>query len=402
VFDRKMSGTEEHHYEVIARGFDDTDKTVCMACITGQDLRAAAEPDVTEMECSFCEAEALDDDRPIAAPLEAVLTLVMDAVGFLYWSMDSDEMPHNAREVFNISVYDSTDVVSEVCSDEVSSEVLEAMFELLHFKEWTDTHIVYSNPDEVLRYGWESFCDKVKYTSRFVFLATPDQSALHHPDELTATEMLQRLEQIIGGVGLVQQEPAARILWRGRLAHDQAKAVEWNNAADLGAPPRDKASNNRMSPAGIAMFYGSDDIDTVVAEIGSHSTKRYAVVGTFETTKPMNLLNLVDLPPTQNVFSRLADGTTSRFVFYATSPGIWPSQSRSTAKSTSSTCRPKWSPSTCAWSHGTTSTESCSEARRTAESTACCLLMHRPARILRWRQSTHVFSSGPTTPRPCG
>jgi RES domain len=45
------------------------------------------------------------------------------------------------------------------------------------------------------------------------------------------------------------------------------------------------ASNSRMSPAGITMFYGSDDIATAVAEIGAHSSRRHAILGQFETTR---------------------------------------------------------------------------------------------------------------------
>lgn len=50
------------------------------------------------------------------------------------------------------------------------------------------------------------------------------------------------------------------------------------------------------------MFYGSDDIDTVVAEIGAHSTNRYAIVGAFKTVRDLTLLNLADLPPVPSPF----------------------------------------------------------------------------------------------------
>lgn len=50
------------------------------------------------------------------------------------------------------------------------------------------------------------------------------------------------------------------------------------------------------------MFYGSADIDTVVAEIGAHSTQRYAIVGAFETTRELTLLNLADLPPVPSLY----------------------------------------------------------------------------------------------------
>jgi hypothetical protein len=51
-----------------------------------------------------------------------------------------------------------------------------------------------------------------------------------------------------------------------------------------------------MSPAGISMFYGCDDIATVIAEIGSHTSKRFAVVGEFETTRPLRMVDLTNMP----------------------------------------------------------------------------------------------------------
>jgi hypothetical protein len=77
----------------------------------------------------------------------------------------------------------------------------------------------------------------------------------------------------------------------------------WNNAAQLGPPPREFASNSRMSPAGITMFYGSDDIATAVAEIGAHSSQRHAILGQFETTRDLTLLNLTDLPRVPSLYT---------------------------------------------------------------------------------------------------
>jgi len=74
------------------------------------------------------------------------------------------------------------------------------------------------------------------------------------------------------------------------------------DASTLGSPPLMRASANRMSPAGISMFYGCDDIPTVVAEIGSHTAKRFAVIGAFETTRLLQMINLAALPLVPSVF----------------------------------------------------------------------------------------------------
>src|SRR5687767_9523180 len=52
-------------------------------------------------------------------------------------------------------------------------------------------------------------------------------------------------------------------LYRVRV-RDQGKEVD--AATDLGAPPDEFASQSRMSPAGIPMFYGALELETEIAE----------------------------------------------------------------------------------------------------------------------------------------
>jgi hypothetical protein len=57
-----------------------------------------------------------------------------------------------------------------------------------------------------------------------------------------------------------------------------------------------------MSPGGIGMFYGALDQDTAVAEIGSHGTKRFAIISQFKTRRDIRVLNLAALDPEPSLF----------------------------------------------------------------------------------------------------
>lgn len=142
----------------------------------------------------------------------------------------------------------------------------------------------------------------MKYSSRFVFLSTPEEHS-DHPDEFTTEEFLQKVDKVLLDHGRLLPVPAGRKFWSGRLTGNPADVGEWNTASELGPPPREYASNNRMSPTGISMFYGSDDIATAVAEIGAHSAETHAVLGRFETTRDLTLLNLTDLPPIPSLYT---------------------------------------------------------------------------------------------------
>jgi len=298
-----VGSTKRRWEEISDRGFGEAgDLAVCLGCIHDDTLRDETQKNLNEWTCSFCGTTADEDvDKPIAASFEDFMYLVMGAVNFLYMSVEDAGLVYDEGEWFGGVVLDSTDVAHEVCEGDVTDEVLEAIGHAITDQLWAESHISESRPDQALRWGWDAFCEEVKYSSRFVFLSTSEESS-DHPDDFTTAELLRRLKKIIIDNDALLTVAAGRVFWRGRLADSPSKLAEYKTAAALGAPPRDRTSNSRMSPAGISMFYGCDDIDTVVAEIGAHSTRRYAIVGAFETTRELTLLNLADLPPVPSLY----------------------------------------------------------------------------------------------------
>jgi hypothetical protein len=57
-------------------------------------------------------------------------------------------------------------------------------------------------------------------------------------------------------------------------------------------------SSTRMSPAGIPLFYGADDVETALAEVSHSDPREFFTVGKFVTTQPMTVIDLtrVDVP----------------------------------------------------------------------------------------------------------
>jgi hypothetical protein len=70
----------------------------------------------------------------------------------------------------------------------------------------------------------------------------------------------------------------------------------------LRPPPSAKAMANRMSPAGITMFYASGDPQTAIAEIAGHGLGDYALVGAFRGVKRLRLLDLTRRPTLPSYF----------------------------------------------------------------------------------------------------
>ena len=274
------------------RGFDETDdRSVCLNCIIDERLREQVDLHLTEYACTFCGREA-EDSVPIAARFEELIRPVMDAIHFFYES--SEESLFGSV----MPCYSSQYVADDICAGAVSDDVLQAIFAAITEDDWNEDPSM-PRPDVFLRDAWNHFRNKVKHKTRFVFLSIPEQSS-PDPDDFTTSETLEKLVDIIQSRGILTDIPAGRIFYRGRMAHESESAGY--DASSLGSPPPEKASANRMSPAGISMFYGCDDIPTVMAEICSHTAKRFAVIGAFETTRPLQMVNLAALPPIPSVF----------------------------------------------------------------------------------------------------
>ncbi|WP_410596146.1 RES domain-containing protein [Amycolatopsis sp. lyj-23] len=308
-----MGLADDYAEHLAARGFDDTGgRTVCLDCVVDESLRAETVKQLTAWECSFCGAVAEESaDDPIAAQFDDFMSIVMGALTFVYHSAESALAWDSEDQTWiGGSVIDSSDAVYELCAGDVTNEVLDAIAELIPLADWTADDISQLQPDDALRFTWEQFRDKVRYSSRFVFLSTPEEHS-DHPDEFTTEEFLQKIDQVLRGHQTVLHVPAGRRFWRGRLTINPDDARAWR-APELGPPPRDLASNSRMSPAGVTMFYGADDIATAIAEIGAHSSQRYAVVGEFETTRDLTLLDLTTLPDVPSLYTE-AGRTAARY-----------------------------------------------------------------------------------------
>lgn len=153
-----------------------------------------------------------------------------------------------------------------------------------------------SGDPDILEWKWELFSRGVRETARFVFLGAGLTTG-RSPAPRQIAGFLDELRESIadGRLGLVQRVAPGQRFFRGRLIEHLADAREWR-AKELGPPPRGKAAANRMSPAGISMFYGSGDALTAVAEIAGHGVAPMAAVAEFRSTRALTVLDLTATP----------------------------------------------------------------------------------------------------------
>lgn len=116
--------------------------------------------------------------------------------------------------------------------------------------------------------------------------------------------MLQTIAGMIrselGDYDLIRELAQDTNIVRIRIADES-----FDNAEQIGTPPVEFArQSNRMSPAGIPMFYGAFDEETAFAETfePEHNAGQVASSGTFQPVRNIRVLDLAELPQIPSVF----------------------------------------------------------------------------------------------------
>ena len=125
---------------------------------------------------------------------------------------------------------------------------------------------------------------------------------------------LGRLAAYIDGqLDLIDELEPGAVFYRGRLM-DYPTSLEVVHGPAASAAGEGAA--NRMSPAGIPMFYASADPQTAIAEIAGHGPQPYALVGAFRSTTRLRLLDLTRTPAVPSYFdeARHAELGLARFL----------------------------------------------------------------------------------------
>lgn len=156
--------------------------------------------------------------------------------------------------------------------------------------------------EDSLRLSWEEFARLVKHRVRY--LRFPPEHTGNDNERVGPADMLDALAHIVARYHLVTTLNAGTRLFRVRI-HNPAK-VPKNTVAALGPAPVEKARfSNRMSPAGMSMFYGALDETTAEMEtfVRHDGNPVAATVATFELVENLRVVDLTKLPDVPIAFA---------------------------------------------------------------------------------------------------
>lgn len=296
-----MGGAKELENEQYERRAAGLSGYVCDECFSDYALIAYVEEHATENECDFCGRKG---DRPIAAPADDVVGLIMESIR-TEWTDPIEELAYDSAEGgYQGHQIELDEVLYEVGEPVAGDEFREALIAATtgYTVQWCKADYGAPFQDEAMAYDWSDLVDHVKFQSRY-FFSTQVREGREAGQRESAVDILTDITTFAESAGLFSTISAGGRFWRARASE---AAGAFATPGELGTPPPEVAlSSNRMSPAGIPAFYGAEDLDTAIKEIRAVPVPElgaYWSAGEFVLSGDCLVLDLATMPDPPSIF----------------------------------------------------------------------------------------------------
>lgn len=292
-----MSFAKRMMEDIEQRGWTSVGASVCPECLDDRVLKAAAKRAADAFACDFCDETS--DVEPLAAPVDVILPLIVDGLRAEYED-PIEQVPYDSSEG-GWQVVEPQDTWDVLQDHEVTgnSDLLAVLSNAID-RQWVQRDPFQPSPHQALVWGWAGFRRFVTHERRYTFLlpqaGAPEQRSW---GEIPPEDVPTALGQAIADGGLARVLPAGTRLFRSR---PHGSHERFSEAADLGSPPTAEAKTNRMSAAGISVFYGASTRDGAVAEVRAYAPDEHMTVAEFLTDRPLPIIDLVALRGVPSLF----------------------------------------------------------------------------------------------------
>lgn len=273
-------------------------RLVCAGCFADEDLQGLIRRHGTKSRCGFCGSKGVK-----ALGFDVVSDHIVERANQFYGKA-GDQLPYESREGgWQGENFDSYDLLMDEIGLELprdhNDELFYALVEALGEDQWCAYDWTQLELDESLEHSWRSFERKVKHRRRFFFHGSDGRPG-EAGDDRSPLQFFRELQSLLVRLRRVKELPIGYALYRARERSGRSRHT---TPASLGPPPEEYATQaNRMNPPGIPMFYGAETRALAIAEVRN---KRVSI-GRFETTRPIHVVDLVDLPAVPGFFSEVS------------------------------------------------------------------------------------------------
>ena len=275
-----------------------SEKSICDKCLSDPYLKSIVRDETEEHTCDFCETTT--DERSCVG-FNRIMEVIAKTV-FQYFAHADEHLSYDREDgCYMGASRDTSDLffgqeLSEISDD---TSVIDEVESCLGSYDWCDKNPYSLMGLDLYQQSWEAFCHAVKHQTRYFFQSGHDDL---YTETIAVPKMLGALRRMIEGSDMLATLKAGEAIFRVRNHSPNEICSDWKS---LGSPPAYEAGSNRMSPAGISMFYAGLDMETAKAEIEAHLKEDDQSVltgGRWATTRDLRLLDLTKLPPAPSIF----------------------------------------------------------------------------------------------------
>lgn len=298
------------------------DKNVCPVCITDYALKEFVRENADKNQCSYCLQES---DEPIAVALVELVDYICECI-HTEWEDPAGSMAWEGREggYQGASVYTGYELVTDQIEELFEMDNTEVLVDIAYSlgdSAWCQIDPYGLRREEALAFSWEDFSNQVRHKSRYIFFRIDDEKRREYDiDMIPVSKMLDRMSDellmVNEDIGIIKNLETNTKIFRARV---HKKDENLSTAKDFGTVPGEDAKySNRMSPAGIPMFYGAFEPETAFQEIvnGSKDKEGKIVsIATFNLLRPMMVLDLSKLPEIPSIFDQNLSHLRSSLIF---------------------------------------------------------------------------------------
>jgi hypothetical protein len=283
--------------EIWERGWESIGKSICPHCLQNSALRNLASENLDEDACDYCGREG----ENVATDTDVVMTRIGESFHSEYRD-PVHELPHDSGEGgYQGEWFHTYDLLDRLGEDIGCEAFVDDVIRAFGLHGWCERDYFSLRADQALSFSWQRFAEVVKHESRYLFLERREEDEYREQHEVEPADMLRKLGELVVEAGLIRELEAGTPIHRAR---PHTLSVAYDRAVDLATAPRESAFANRMSPAGIPLFYGALDADTAVREawMGPAPGHELVSVGRFTNRMPLAVIDLASLPEIPSIF----------------------------------------------------------------------------------------------------
>ena len=268
-------GMNDLYLDAQSQGYYESDKNPCACCVGDAFITELIEKNNEIKQCDFCKKRA----KTIS--VNCILERFMRFICFFYdRAVESCPVEHGEYLLPTIDVYELADDYLNVKKDNLFEFLKDQLvLDEVYCEKLNDygNEIVYSP-----LWMWNEFSRQLKHEMRFFFWRNSDHT-FH--DEPLPYSILFEISKNVEFFNFVKKIPEGTSLFRARSGNNFPHTPQ-----ALGAAPDNIAPDNRMSPAGISLFYSSSDFKTCLSEV--RESQSTFTVGEWVTCHDMLFLDL--------------------------------------------------------------------------------------------------------------